>query len=192
MFALDSPGQEPDLDRERRAIDADRLRLRTQADHERLENRELLDGTRQALRGDRQTRESLRRERASEDESLRVEREASDLTRADERCSSDARAAHANQARSDSEGESRRNTDREGRRTKELRDVMALVETQIEVVTARLTALLNVVPRGTFEGELSESVATIRTATDRMRQLLEDVLDPGDTRCRDHDQGGSG
>lgn len=190
MFVLDCPGQP--LDRERRGIDAGRAKLRARADRERVENRELLDRARQTLRGDRQARESLRRERASEDESLRVEREASDITRAEERCFSDARAAHETQARSDAEDESRRNTDRDDRRTKELGDVLALVETQIEVVTVRLTALLNVVPRGSFEGELSESVATIRTATDRMRQLLEDVLDPEDTRCRDHEEGGSG
>lgn len=184
MFGSNRPDQEPELGRERRCIDTARARLRTHADHERLEHREMLDGTRQMLREDRQALESLRRERASDDASLRVERNASDLTRTEERSSSDARIAREKLARLEAEDETRQSSDRESLRREELGEVLALVEAQIEIVTA------------TIEGDMGNlgvrAVATLRTARLRLRQLLEDVRDPEDTGCRYHDVGGSG
>jgi hypothetical protein len=192
MSELDSSRKEAEVDKERQDLDSELTAQRAEVDEGRLADRELRDGTRQATRGNRQALESLRRERAKEDYGLLVEREASDRGRSKERSVLDAHLAREKQARSDAEEQSRSDVDREARRTRDLGEVLSLVETQIEGVTARLAAMLATVPRGTFEGQLSDGVSVIRSATARIRELLEDALDPSDSRRRYHDEGGSG
>lgn len=181
-----------DRDDRRQTLDTAQTRRRADADGERAEKRELVDLTRQNQRGDRQAREGLDRERARDDENLRVERDQADEARAAERRHGDAALAREKEARAEADHALAQRLDREVRRDRALREALALVQTQILVVTGSLTELLEGVPPGSAGGRLREGIETIRVASARMQRLLADALDPGDGRQLYHDVGGSG
>ena len=132
------------------------------------------------------------RERARDDASLGAERALADIARAAERALADAALAREKQARTDSDAALDHRIELDERRKATLREALALVEQQMAVVDGSLIQLLTTVPRGTFDGRLSEDVEKIRRAALRMHSLLEDVLDPNDARRHDHEVGGSG
>jgi len=183
---------ESEIDRQRRELDGAESERRASSDRDRDEQRNVVDGTRQNLRGTSQARESLARERARDDASLGNERALTDVSRSAEREISDAELSREKDARSDAQAALEEVRGLDSARQRSLREALALIEEQMSVVDGSLTGVLATVPRGTFDGRLSADVEKIRRAAGRIRTLLEDVLDPGDCRRRDHDVGGSG
>ncbi len=186
------PDCDPGVESQRQGFDVAQERVRSKTDRFRLDQRFVRDGTRHNQRGDLQAQESLRRERQGEDDGVLEEREHTDFVRREEHKLSDVILAREKQAREHVEEALREGLDREAARAMELIDVLGLVQAQLLEVSSSLVILLRKAPTGEFEGLLSLGVGTVRRATDRVQILVEDVLDPGDARCRDHDVGGEG
>ena len=183
---------DPGVESQRQGFDVAQERVRSKTDRFRLDQRFVRDGTRHNQRGDLQAQESLRRERQVEDDGVLEEREHTDFVRREEHKLSDVILAREKQAREYVEEALREELDREASRAMELIDVLGLVQAQLLEVSSSLVILLRKAPRGEFEGILSLGVGAVRRATDRVQILVDDVLDPGDARCRDHDVGGEG
>jgi hypothetical protein len=183
---------ESELNSRREKDDAAESDRRSSADTERENERTVSDAKRENVRGARQSREGIARERVRDDESLRAERGEADTARDTERRHADQSLAREKLARADAVDALDEKIDRDARRDADLREALALVKGQIEVVEGSLSRLHATVPRGTFDGRLSADVEKIRDASRRTQRLLEDVLDPGDGRRRYHEVGGSG
>lgn len=184
--------RDADIDKGRRHLDASQTERRAGADSARLHTREETDRTRPKVQGDTEQVSGFVLERERNDEALREERDHSDEARSKERQLGDVALAREKQTRAVADESLEERVQRDARRNESLREALALVESEIQVVAGSLTQLLAAVPRGTFDGRLSGGVEKIRLASVRMQRLLEDALDPGDTRRRYHEVGGSG
>ncbi len=175
MFTTFTPGSR-DLSHERQRHDADAAQCseRAKADGERFVGRALVDLTRQVARGNRQARENIVRERTLEDRALEAERDRSDRGLDAERKLSDAALTCETQARVNAEDTLERRGADDAHRSEELREVLKLVVSQLRSA-----------------GDLA-GASELRSANARARHLLEDALDPTDSRGRYHDEGGSG
>ena len=60
------------------------------------------------------------------------------------------------------------------------------------MIDANLSSVAHDVPPGDTERKVSDSLARIRAANQRIQHLLGDALDPRDDRARYHETGGSG
>lgn len=188
----DPPDGDPGVESQRHGFDVAQEKARSKTDRFRLDQRFVRDGTRANQRGDLQAQEGLRRERQADDDGLQAEREQADSVRREEHKLSDVTLALEKQARECAEEASREGLDREASRAKELIDVLGLVQAQLSAVSTDLCVLLEKAPKGDFKGLLAHSIGAVRCATDRVQNLVDDVLDPGDARRRDHDVGGEG
>lgn len=188
----DRPSSPDELQTLREDLDHTQREAREQRDSRRLTRQDVHDGSRQHGRGADQSRASLVRERREDSSELLGERGSEDRSRDLERSRTDTLISDLVASRDEAEERVVELTVGDDLRGRDLRQVLALVRSELGSIEDELRGVAGLAPPGELEALLAGSVGKIRACSTRIESALENVLDRDDSGSYHHDVGGSG